>query len=197
MPNVRRYSRVYWEAIDDPKFSDVWDDDARVGCWLRLLVAADMAHPASPTLPVGINRKVLDHLVSVGLVDLQGRSRYRIHGLDSERAMRSDQASSAAASRWDTGRDSGRSTDAMQTHSGRNAEGMPRREEEEKSIEDESPPNPRKRGLRSNGTNPRAIADQMTAGRKAALDALHLAYQRHEITEDEWKARASAVRGQA
>ena len=110
----RRYSRVYHEALDDPKFRDVWDNDARLALWLRLLVGADASWPASATLPRSARRAPLDALVGCGLVDLTNGSRYRIHGLDAERTARSNAASNAAAYRW---------------HSGRNADAMPSKEE--------------------------------------------------------------------
>lgn len=116
MTKVRRpYSRVYWEVIDDPKFADVWDDDRAVASWLRLLVAADMAWPASASLYHGVNRASLDKLCRVGLVDMQTGGRYRIHGLDKEREARSRQASDAAAARWD---------DDEPSHPAGNAAGM-------------------------------------------------------------------------
>lgn len=104
MTKVRRpYSRVYWEALDDPKFTDsgVWDDDASLATWLRLLIAADMAWPASAALYHGVRGRALARLVEAGLVDLQSAGRYRIHGLDRERDARSRQASDAASARWD------------------------------------------------------------------------------------------------
>lgn len=90
------YSRVYWRAIDDPKFANVWDDDHALAAWLRLLVAADMAWPASATLYHGIRRSALKALTDAGLVDMQTGGRYRIHGLDRERNARSDAARRAA-----------------------------------------------------------------------------------------------------
>ena len=101
MPKVRRpYSRVYWEVIDDPKFADVWDDNHSLATWLRLLLAADMAWPASASIYHGVNRQALDKIVRVGLVDLQPGSRFRIHGLDKERESRSDAARDAVSTRY-------------------------------------------------------------------------------------------------
>lgn len=102
MPKVRRpYSRVYWEVIDDPKFSGLWDDDRSLAAWLRLLLAADMAWPASASLYHGVNRTALDKLCRAGLVDMQGAGRFRIHGLDKERQQRSDEARRAVSQRND------------------------------------------------------------------------------------------------
>lgn len=82
------YSRVYWSIVDDPKFASVFDDDRRLATWLRLLIVADQAHPASAYVPLGTNRAALTALVNCGLVDLGTGNRYRIHGLDKERSRR-------------------------------------------------------------------------------------------------------------
>lgn len=88
MSERQPYSRIYWSIIDDPKFATVYDDDRLVATWLRLLIVADQAHPASAYIPFGTNRKALESLVEVGLIDLGTGNRYRIHGLDKERARR-------------------------------------------------------------------------------------------------------------
>lgn len=94
------YSRVYWSIIDDPKFANVYDDDRALAAWLRLLLVADQAWPASAHLPTTVRRQAVAVLVGSGLVDLQAGGRYRIHGLDAERTRRKD-----AATRQPTGRD--------------------------------------------------------------------------------------------
>lgn len=101
MPKIKRpYSRVYWEVLDDPKFEHVWPDDRALATWVRLLIAADMAWPASAALYHGVHRPSLDLLVGVHLVDMQAAGRYRIHGLDKERELRSDVAREAVSSRY-------------------------------------------------------------------------------------------------
>jgi hypothetical protein len=82
------YSRIYWSIIDDPKFATVYDDDKRLATWLRLLIVADQAHPASPSIPFGTDKKALAHLTEVGLVVLGTGFRFRIKGLDAERIRR-------------------------------------------------------------------------------------------------------------
>jgi hypothetical protein len=122
----RKYSRVYHEAVDDPKFRDIWDNDARLALWLRLLVTADQAWPASATLPRSTRRSPLASLVECGLVDLVNGDRYRIHGLDPERQGRSDAAAYAAQSKWNAIRNAQRIADSIADG---NAETMPRLEE--------------------------------------------------------------------
>jgi hypothetical protein len=97
------YVRVYHAIVDDPKFADVFDSDAALATWLRLLIVADQAWPASAHLPGNVKRRTFDLLVRVGLVDALPGWRYRIHGLDSERGARSDKARNAAAKRWHSG----------------------------------------------------------------------------------------------
>jgi hypothetical protein len=136
------YSRVYWRAIDDPKFARVWDDDHALSAWLRLLVAADMAWPASATLYHGIRRSALRLLCDVGLVDMQTGGRYRIHGLDKERAARSETGRAAANVRHHgradappahTDADYARSADALRPHPVSSADGMPSKDEQSRA----------------------------------------------------------------
>lgn len=82
------YSRVYWSIVDDERFTAVYDDDRALALWLRLLLIADQAHPASAHLPMGTDGGALECLERAGLVEVKG-SRYRIHGLDAERERRS------------------------------------------------------------------------------------------------------------
>lgn len=93
------YVRVYYSITDDPKFADVYDDDAALALWLRLLIVADAIHPAAAPLPV-VNPDALAMLVAAGLVDLVGTTRYRIHGLVKERERRSSKARASANARW-------------------------------------------------------------------------------------------------
>lgn len=96
------YVRVYYRVIDDPKFAEVYDNDARLSCWLRLLLIADATYPVPAPIPHGIKRSALDFLVSVRLVDLMAGNRFRLHGMDSERERQSLRGKAGAAARWDT-----------------------------------------------------------------------------------------------
>lgn len=82
------YSRVYWGVVDDPKFATIYDNHAAFGVWVKLLMIADQAWPASATLPPDVSRRMLALLTDSGLVDPQAGWRYRIHGLDAERERR-------------------------------------------------------------------------------------------------------------
>lgn len=90
------YVRVYYRIVDDPKFAAIYDDDAALALWLRLLLSADAMYPAAAPLPFGTRRAVLAKLVECGLVDVGANNRYRIHGLEAEREQRSEHARKAA-----------------------------------------------------------------------------------------------------
>lgn len=104
------YVRVYYRIIDDPKFEGVYDHDATLATWLRLLLAADAMYPAPATLPRSVKPAALQRLVKAELVDLLPGDRYRLHGLKGERDRRQEQARKAARKRWD---DAGETADAM------------------------------------------------------------------------------------
>jgi hypothetical protein len=86
----RPYARVYLDAPDDPKFTEVWADDAALALWLRLLVGGEASYPLPAVLPYRAKRAPLTKLAKVGLVDLVGLDRYRIHGLQAERERRAE-----------------------------------------------------------------------------------------------------------
>src|SRR5262245_48921638 len=94
------YVRVYYRIIDDPKFATVYDDDCRLATWLRLLLTADATYPAPAPLPHGVNRKALDELVRVGLVDVGTGHRYRMHGMAAIREAAAEQGRSLVAHRY-------------------------------------------------------------------------------------------------
>lgn len=82
------YARVYLTIADDPKFIEVYDDDRLLATWLRLLLLAEGSHPASPPIPASADALAVTALVACGLIDLTRGGRYRVHGLDDERARR-------------------------------------------------------------------------------------------------------------
>jgi len=88
----RPYSRIYHSVEDDPKFVTVYDNDRMLATWVRLLIEADKAHPSTAHIPEGTNRTAVRVLAELGIIDLGTGSRYRIHGLDAERAARSSAA---------------------------------------------------------------------------------------------------------
>jgi hypothetical protein len=111
------YVKVYYSIVDDPKFATIYDDDAALAAWLRLLLVADGTYPAPAPLPHGTKPRVVERLSDAGLIDLLPGHRYRVHGLASEREKRSDAARAAAVVRWQ----SERNADALPTHSEPNA----------------------------------------------------------------------------
>lgn len=97
------YSRVYWSVVDDPKFAAIYDDDKHLSTWLRLLLVADQAHPASANIPLGTRRTSVIALAEAGLIDMGTGSRYRVHGLDAERARRKEAATTRKPERGPNG----------------------------------------------------------------------------------------------
>lgn len=124
---VSQYVRVYYSIVDDERFASVYDTP-HLATWLRLLMIADAVWPASAYLPASEKRSSVAVLARAGLLELDGR-RFRVHGLDAERNARGNAGRIGAAERWQ----SGRSANAMQTHSERNANGMPSRAEPSKA----------------------------------------------------------------
>ncbi len=93
------YSRIYWTIVDDEKFALIFDNDAHLAAWLRMLLIADQAHPASALVPANARRSSVKALTEAGLIDVTG-TRFRIHGLDAERTRRSGPARASANARW-------------------------------------------------------------------------------------------------
>lgn len=108
------YSRVYWTIVDDEKFATIYDSNDHLATWLRLLLIADQANPASAHVPVGTSSKSLNALVACGLVDLSG-GRYRIHGLRAERDRRAERGRTAANARWNADASSGAMQDSAKS----------------------------------------------------------------------------------
>lgn len=119
------YSRSYWRFRDE--FPDIYSDDSAYALWHRLLVLADMAWPASASLPFGVRRSSLGKLVAAELVVIQSDNRYRIKGMDAERERRSESARYAVNKRWDYERSTGRST--VRSTNGIPSRAEPRQEE--------------------------------------------------------------------
>ena len=88
MPDDRKYARVYFSVIDDPKFREVYRNEAAFGTWVKLLMAADSVWPASCALPRWVKPAPLKLLTDSGIVDVLDSDTYRIRGLDKERKAR-------------------------------------------------------------------------------------------------------------
>lgn len=138
-----KYVRVYYRVIDDDRFEGIYTDDRHLATWLRLLLTADAFWPASAPIPRSARPASVDVLIKAGLVELMPHDCYRIHGLDRERAMRSQSGRNGAAMRW---------------HGDGNSDGiaiaMPRQDEQRRDKQ--ILPSPSRRGTRNDATNPRA-----------------------------------------
>lgn len=122
------YSRLYHSLVDDPDFAGVYDDDAAFATWVRLLMVADASYPTAAPLPRSARRRPLQKLQDAGLVEVLPGQRFRVKGLESERGRRAALGRKAANMRHH----GGSNADAMQTHNGRTADGLPRRDEKRK-----------------------------------------------------------------
>ena len=161
------FSRLYWRLIDDAKFVDVYPDDHHFALWARLLMAADMAWPASASLPFGARKVSLRRLVDAGIVDVLPSGRFRIRGLDAERAKRQKKASNAAGSRWDGYEQPLSNATGSGEHPPSSANGMPR--EEKRSQEEIQPEQSQEK--RSQGIYPaKALVTRATLGAIGAPD---------------------------
>jgi hypothetical protein len=92
------YARVYFRFIDD--HPAVYQDDRLLAPWLRLLIAAEGAYPASASVPRWCKKATIERLAKEGVIDILPGDRYRIHGLAKERERRTKQARDAANTRW-------------------------------------------------------------------------------------------------
>lgn len=98
----RPFLRVYYrDLIRD--YPSMWDDDAQLATWIRLLATADPAWPTPPELPRSVRSNPLQKLVALTLVTLEG-TRFRLKGLDSERSKRAVSGRVGAVVRWESER---------------------------------------------------------------------------------------------
>lgn len=73
------YARVYYSLQDDQP--TVWWDDRMLAWFVRLLVAANQAHPHPAPLPRRLPDDVMLALVASGAIDATDDGMYRVHGL--------------------------------------------------------------------------------------------------------------------
>ena len=100
----RKYVRVYYSVVNDERFADIYHDARRFGTWLQLLLVADAMYPADAPVPAYVHRASLKALTDCGLVELRAHQHFRMHGLASERGLRSESARTANRVRWDNAR---------------------------------------------------------------------------------------------
>lgn len=104
MSDDRKYVRVYYSVVNDERFATIYADARHFGTWLQLLLVADAMYPADAPLPAYVGRQSFRALVACGLVEERPHKHYRMHGLASEREMRSHSGRIAAEVRWQSGR---------------------------------------------------------------------------------------------
>jgi hypothetical protein len=120
----REYERIYHDVVDDPDMAPIYANDLAWSTWTKLLLIGGSAWPSSGMLPAGLNRVGLRICVEYGAVIVEG-VRFRIRGMDKERAARSEKARRAAnALHGGSGRIESEDDDGMQTHPPSSANGM-------------------------------------------------------------------------
>jgi 5-methylcytosine-specific restriction endonuclease McrA len=97
--DVRKHARFYYDDFQHD-YPSVFDDEAALGTWVRLLVIAERSWPASPELPRSIKPRLLRVLVEAGLVALGPHYTFALKGHNAERTRRSEMASQSATLRW-------------------------------------------------------------------------------------------------
>lgn len=134
------YSRVYWKFRRE--YPDIYQDDATLGTWLRLLITAEGAYPAPADLPRRIRKSCLDKLVSAGLVTLEPGDTFIVKGLTAERSRRSEAARIGGLA---SGRSRTPTTTVEPPLNERSTNGEPRRDEtsrDKQSKDETSTPRP-------------------------------------------------------
>lgn len=107
----RPYVRVYYEDLERD-YPEIFDDDAAVAAWLRLLVIVDKMWPVRPELPASVRGRTLALLTKSKLVTLVPPRHYRIRGYEAERLDRQEKAQRAATKRWQSGSNARSNADA-------------------------------------------------------------------------------------
>lgn len=113
------YSRLYWRVKADERFEHVYSCDVCWAAYTRLLMDAEASYPSPASIPRHLKAHARTQLLDAGIIELRPHECFVVHGLQKERERRGEQARAAASARW-----SGRSADALPTHSDRNADPM-------------------------------------------------------------------------
>ena len=159
------YTRVYHKLADE--YPAIYDDAAALGTYIQLLIQADQAWPTAAFVPAFVDPDVLAVLTGCGLVEMDGK-RYRMKGLEKERRQRRKAARKGATERWsrataDADADALASvtgtTSAMQTHSERNAIGMPSRAKPSQDEPNRAKTNRTARDRSRGGTGLKPLSD--------------------------------------
>lgn len=93
-----RYAKVYDQLEDE--FPAVYDDDAALAAYTRLLKIANDAWPQCGRLPRSLKPGALRKLKAATLVEIVAGDRFRIRGLAGERERRSAAGKAGADARW-------------------------------------------------------------------------------------------------
>lgn len=101
----RRFVRLYYDDLERDYASECWFNPTALSTYVRLLAGADKAYPSLPELPRAARRADVKLLTKAGLVRLEPNDHYSIKGYAKERSVRESKARTAAAHRWQNGKD--------------------------------------------------------------------------------------------
>lgn len=96
---TRLFVKVYYEDLRRD-YPEIYDDDAALAAWLRLLVIQDKMWPEPAELPRSVRARVLAVLTRAKLVAVAANHTFTVRGYIRERTARQATARNAAASRW-------------------------------------------------------------------------------------------------
>lgn len=94
----RDFARIYYREFRRD-YPDIYADDRAWAAWTKMLIASEESWPAMPEIPRSVGASALQKLVGRGLVTVTGPT-FALKGWVSERTMRAQNASNAAALRW-------------------------------------------------------------------------------------------------
>jgi hypothetical protein len=160
------YVVVRRRIVDDERYADAWSDEALLGWWLKLTLAADAAWPASAEVPGSCPPDVVSRLAAAELLVVYPRGRYRLVDYDLEREGRSQRGAAGGRARADAAtRDTSGRYQRPDPANGGSVQPQPLNTTQRSSAHPmtTTPPPPPAEGRRSNGTNPRAVGSNPRA----------------------------------
>ena len=97
------YVTIERTVVDDERLADIYPDNAAFGAYVKLLIAANAAWPASAELPSWCPAEVIAMLEKVAVVNVTG-DRFRVLEMDSKRIANRERASAAGKASGESGR---------------------------------------------------------------------------------------------
>lgn len=89
---VPLFVKVPHAIKSDATFAPIYGDNAVLGAWVKLLIAADSAHPSPAELPRSVTDDQLEVIVQAGLLEVLPGGLYLIPSLTEDREARTEKA---------------------------------------------------------------------------------------------------------